>query len=239
MSDTGDTGAAGTSSAGTGGTGGCRGWYTTVQPGPNNSMQKHVASSFIMRPGAVACAAPMQPRARHDAAEASVPSSMPFGARNHTAHPALNKGHAGRVRVSIFSSIMSKIFHHPSASPAGTESGTAAVTGALPADDTAVLSGASAAAVAASAPTTPVDVGAVLGQMASAKGGGGNYQTSIVDLLKLLDLDSSLDARKELGQELGVHAGADGSAEQNVALMKAVVAKLAENGGKVPDSMKA
>jgi len=83
-----------------------------------------------------------------------------------------------------------------------------------------------------------VDVGAVLGQMASTKGGGGNYQTSIVDLLKLLDLDSSLDARKRLAQELAVHAGADGSAEGNIALHKAVMAKLAENGGKVPDSMK-
>ena len=70
------------------------------------------------------------------------------------------------------------------------------------------------------------------------KGGGGNYQTSIVDLLKLLDLDSSLDARKQLGQELGVHAGEDGSAEQNIALHKAVMAKLAENGGVVPDSLR-
>ena len=75
--------------------------------------------------------------------------------------------------------------------------------------------------------------------MASQHGGGGNYQTSIVDLLKLLDLDSSLAARKELGQELNVHAGADGSAEQNIALHKAVMQKLAENGGKVPDSMRA
>jgi predicted Zn-dependent protease len=74
--------------------------------------------------------------------------------------------------------------------------------------------------------------------MASLKGGGGNYQTSIVDLLKLLDLDSSLSARKELGQELGVHAGADGSAEQNIALHKAVMAKLAENGGVVPDNLR-
>ena len=149
--------------------------------------------------------------------------------------------------MSIFSSIMSKIFHHPAAaSPPGTQSGAAAVGGAMPFDDTAVPSGASASAVAgsaapaaASAAPASVDVGAVLSQMASTKGGGGNYQTSIVDLLKLLDLDSSLDARKTLGQELGVHAGADGSAEQNVALMKAVVQKLAENGGTVPASMKA
>ncbi|WP_158742791.1 DUF3597 family protein, partial [Acidisphaera sp. L21] len=68
------------------------------------------------------------------------------------------------------------------------------------------------------------------------KVGGGNYQSSIVDLLKLLDLDSSLDARKQLATELNVHVGADGSAEENVALHKAVVQKLEENGGKVPDS---
>jgi Domain of unknown function (DUF3597) len=84
-----------------------------------------------------------------------------------------------------------------------------------------------------------VDVEAVLISMASQKGGGGNWQTSIVDLLKLLDLDSSLSARKELGDELNVHAGADGSAEQNTALHKAVMQKIAENGGKVPASMKA
>ncbi len=74
--------------------------------------------------------------------------------------------------------------------------------------------------------------------MASEKGGGGNWQTSIVDLLKLLDLDSSLSARKELANELNVHAGADGSAEQNMALQKAVMQQLAANGGKVPESLK-
>jgi hypothetical protein len=83
-----------------------------------------------------------------------------------------------------------------------------------------------------------VDVEAVLTKLGSQKGGGGNWRTSIVDLLKLLDLDSSLEARKQLAQELNVHAGADGSAEQNIALHKAVMAKIAENGGKVPDSMR-
>ena len=83
-----------------------------------------------------------------------------------------------------------------------------------------------------------VDVEAVLSKLASSKGGGGNWRTSIVDLLKLLDLDSSLAARKSLAQELNVHAGADGSAEQNIALQKAVMQKLAENGGKVPDSLR-
>ena len=74
--------------------------------------------------------------------------------------------------------------------------------------------------------------------MASAKGGGGNYQSSIVDLLKLLDLDFSLDARKQLANELNVHVGADGSAEENIALHKAVMDKLAENGGVVPHSLR-
>lgn len=122
--------------------------------------------------------------------------------------------------MGIFSSIMDKIFHHPAAAAAA------------PAD-------ASTPAGAAPAAAKPeVDVGAVLEAMAAAKGGGGNYKVSIVDLLHLLDLDSSLDARKQLAEELGVHAGEPGTAEQNIALHKAVVAKLAENGGVVPDSMK-
>ena len=78
----------------------------------------------------------------------------------------------------------------------------------------------------------------MLSQLAASKGGGGNYRESIVDLLKLLDLDSSLTARKGLAEELSVRAGADGSAEQNIALHKAVIRKLEENGGRVPDSMK-
>ena len=83
-----------------------------------------------------------------------------------------------------------------------------------------------------------VNVEAVLEQKATAKGGGGNWRTSIVDLLKLLDIDSSLDARKQLATELNVNAGAHGSAEQNIALSKAVWKKLAENGGQVPASLK-
>ena len=130
--------------------------------------------------------------------------------------------------MSIFGKIMKKIFHHPAAAK-------------VP-EPAAVTPGPDSAAVTAPPPqaanTQSVDVGAVLLEMASMKGGGGNYQTSIVDLLKLLDLDSSLDARRELGEELGVHAGDHGSAEQNIALHKAVMDKLAENGGVVPDSLR-
>ena len=138
--------------------------------------------------------------------------------------------------MSLFGSIMNKIFGHASAAPAAGAAPSPADGASAP-----QIGGAAAApgAAGSTAPAQNVDVGAVLGQMASQHGGGGNYQTSIVDLLKLLDLDSSLSARKELAQELNVHAGADGSAEQNIALHKAVMQKLAENGGKVPDSMKA
>lgn len=124
--------------------------------------------------------------------------------------------------MGIFSSIMDKIFHRKPASPGPAP--TAAPTPAPP--------------QAAPAPAAPIDVEAVLTALAEQKGGGGNWRTSIVDLLKLLDLDSSLAARTELGQELGVKAGPDGSAEQNIALQKAVWKHLAENGGHVSDSLK-
>jgi 3-oxoacyl-ACP reductase-like protein len=142
--------------------------------------------------------------------------------------------------VSIFGSIMSKIFSHAEAAGGGTSSPTQASADASPAatETASTQSAAAPSPPSQQAPSQPVDVEAVLTAMASEKGGGGNWQTSIVDLLKLLGLDSSLNARKELGSELNVHAGADGSAEQNIALHKAVMQKLAENGGKVPESLK-
>ena len=132
--------------------------------------------------------------------------------------------------MSVFGSIMSKIFGHSSGG--GAQQQPAPQPQAQAGGDTATI------APAPAQTTQNVDVGQVLSEMASMKGGGGNYQSSIVDLLKLLDLDSSLDARKQLANELNVHAGADGSAEQNVALSKAVMKKLAENGGKVPETMR-
>ena len=128
--------------------------------------------------------------------------------------------------MALFGKILDKIFHHP-----------AAAQQAQPQPE-AVGASAPQAAQPAPAQQQSVDVGAVLSEMAATKGGGGNYQSSIVDLLKLLDLDSSLAARKELANELGVHVGADGSAEENIALHKAVMDKLAANGGIVPDDLR-
>lgn len=137
--------------------------------------------------------------------------------------------------MSLFGNIMKKIFHPNAAQAAAPgQQATPAPTAAPPAPS------ASPAPPAAPAPQQPpVDVGAVLDAMAQMKDDkGGNYHSSIVDLLKLLDLDSSLTARKELAEELGVHAGEHGSAEQNIALHRAVMDKLAANGGIVPDSLR-
>ena len=127
--------------------------------------------------------------------------------------------------MSIFSKIWDKIRGHKPAAPApqATPQPQAAPT---------------PAPVPQAAPAAPVDVEAILSNLADSKGGGGNWRTSIVDLLKMLDLDSSLTARKELAEELDVHAGPHGSAEQNIALQKAVWASLAKNGGHVPASLR-
>ena len=92
----------------------------------------------------------------------------------------------------------------------------------------------------APAPTAqPVDVEQVLEGIAAKKGNPDlNWRTSIVDLMKLLDLDSSLDNRKELATELGYSGAKDGSAEMNIWLHKAVMRELEKNGGVVPAGMK-
>ena len=140
--------------------------------------------------------------------------------------------------MSIFGNILSKIFH-----PAARAAPAPATAGHAPAA-TAARPAAKPAAAPKAAPASPapapqaVDVEAVLTQLAAAKGKPSNWRQSIVDLLQLLDLDSSLSARKELADELNIHVGADGSAEQNIALHKAVMKKLAENGGKVPAELR-
>lgn len=137
--------------------------------------------------------------------------------------------------MGLFHAIMDKIFHHPAAHPAPA---AAQPTPHPPAAPAAQPAQPAAQAAPAAQPQQPVDVEAVLTQIAQGKGGGGNWRSSIVDLLKLLDLDSSLSARKELADELNVHVAADGSAEENIALHRAVMQKLAENGGQVPDSLR-
>ena len=126
--------------------------------------------------------------------------------------------------MSIFDTIKNAIFgtHPQAATPAAPQAKPAITMGQAP------------QTTPAAAPVQPVDVEAILTQKAAAAGRPSNWRTSIVDLLQLLGLDSSLAARKELANELNLHVGADGSAEENIALHKAVMQKLAANGGKVP-----
>ncbi|MES3154133.1 DUF3597 domain-containing protein [Sphingomonas faeni] len=144
--------------------------------------------------------------------------------------------------MSIFSKIKSAIFgeHGPlgsghfgtpkaDAAPAPTPAAAPQTTAAQPAP-TPQAAPAPAAA--------PVDVEAVLSGIASKKGSDLNWRTSIVDLMKLLDLDSSLDNRKELATELGYTGAKDGSAEMNMWLIKAVMRELEKNGGTVPANLK-
>ena len=132
--------------------------------------------------------------------------------------------------MSVFSKIFDKIFHRAEAAPApGQPSSTAATAPSYP--------GASDAATAGVA-AQQVDVEAVLNGLAAKNSQKLNWRTSIVDLMKLLDLDSSLQERKELATELGYSGAKDGSAEMNLWLHKQVMNKLAANGGKVPADLK-
>ena len=133
--------------------------------------------------------------------------------------------------MSIFSSIMSKIFHHPQAQKSAPAA--APVSAAAPAAPQAA-----AAPVAAPEPMAAVDVEAVLTVMAQNNPQTLDWRHSIVDLMKLLSIDSSLTARKELAGELGYTGDTNDSAAMNIWLHKAVMGKLAANGGLVPDSLR-
>ena len=136
--------------------------------------------------------------------------------------------------MGILSNIFSKIF--PSSHPAATQASTpAAGTAAAPAQPIAAPA---APAAAQAAPMAEVDVEAILNGMAGSAGQALNWRTSIVDLLKLLSLDSSLQSRKELAAELHYTGDTGDSAAMNIWLHRQVMNKLAANGGKVPADLK-
>ncbi len=103
---------------------------------------------------------------------------------------------------------------------------------------TTTIGGTTASPTLQPQPQVQVDVEQVLVGIANSKGNPDlNWRTSIVDLLKLLGIDSSLDNRKELATELGFKGDKDGSAEMNIWLHKAVMRQLATHGGKVPANL--
>jgi hypothetical protein len=146
--------------------------------------------------------------------------------------------------MSILGSIVSAIFNHGKASPTPAPTSTSADTSTAAAPAPTPSSAPAAPAPHASAPATasaasgaPVDVDAVLTQMASTHHERLDWKHSIVDLLKVLNLDSSLAARKELATELHYSGDQHDTAAMNMWLHKQVIAELVKNGGKVPSDL--
>lgn len=133
--------------------------------------------------------------------------------------------------MSIFGSIVSAIF------------GSAHAAGATPAAKPSAASpppagSALAPSLVAAKPMSMAEVEAMIEKIAGQQNEKYNWKQSIVDLMKLLKLDSGLPARKQLAGELGYTGALDGSAEMNIWLHRQVMTKLTESGGKVPDSLR-
>ena len=130
--------------------------------------------------------------------------------------------------MGLFNNLMQKIFGH---SPT--------VAASTPASTTPASGGGAAPAGATAAPAAaPVDVEAILNDMASKNSEKLDWKHSIVDLMKLVGMDSSFGARKQLAHEMGYTGDMGDSAAMNVWLHKQMMAQLAANGGKLPPDMK-
>src|SRR5215472_7663174 len=146
--------------------------------------------------------------------------------------------------MGLFNNLLSAILSH---APKAAAPASAPATGAkketpVPAGTPTPGSAPAPAAPppAAPAPATQVDVGAILDGLAAKSSEQLDWKRSIVDLMKLVGMDSSLGARKELAKDLGYSGDMSDSASMNIWLHSAVMKKIAENGGKVPaDLLKA
>src|SRR4051812_18813434 len=133
--------------------------------------------------------------------------------------------------MGLFNNLMSKIFGHaaaPAATTAATQPAPSASSGAP---------GAPSSAAVAAPLVAVVDVAEILNGLAAKNTEKLDWKRSIVDLMKLVGMDSSLSARKELAKDLHYTGDMNDSASMNVWLHKEVLRKLAENGGKVPQEL--
>ena len=137
--------------------------------------------------------------------------------------------------MGLLSNLMSKIFSHSGTNVAIT-TGAAAAPAAAPSTSTGQPAPPPAAAAPAT-PAKPVDVAAILDGLAAKNPENLDWKKSIVDLMKLVGMDSSFKARKQLAQELNYTGDPNDSASMNVWLHKQVLVKIAENGGKVPQEL--
>lgn len=136
--------------------------------------------------------------------------------------------------MSIFSRIKDAIFGHERSGKGPSPGGTAAEPATAPKQ--AILPGIPASPADARW-EREVDVEAVLESRTANNPQKLNWRSSIVDLMKLLDIDSSLENRRELARELGYTGSTDDTATMNVWLHKRVMEELRKNGGKVPASL--
>ncbi len=141
--------------------------------------------------------------------------------------------------MGIFSSIKEKLFgkakEEAPVETAAADGGSVPVIGETAKSATAAMSATSGAAASeAKAAAAPVDVAAIMDEAVKKNGQKLDWRRSIVDMMKALDLDSSLSARKELAKELNYTGDMGDSAKMNVWLHKALMKALAENGGHVP-----
>ena len=144
--------------------------------------------------------------------------------------------------MSIFGSIVSAIFGSKHAANVAPAPGATAAPPSSPGTTASAGATPTTGASPSSSTITPIsraDVEVILKKLHDEQREDFDWRKSIVDLMKLLKLDSGLAARKQLAQELGYTGALDGSAEMNVWLHKQVMTKLAESGGRVPDSLKA
>jgi hypothetical protein len=139
--------------------------------------------------------------------------------------------------MSVFGNIVSAIFGSKHAADVTAAAGrssappSATATSASPGSSTGT-------ATATATPVSEAQVEAILAKLSEEKNEDYDWKNSIVDLMKLLKLDSSLNARKQLAEELGYTGALDGSADMNIWLHRQVMIKLAESGGAVPESLK-
>ena len=140
--------------------------------------------------------------------------------------------------MGLFNTLMSKIFGHASSvATAPAASSAPAPAPANPPATPAAMGASAAAPAAAPAPAQPVDVAAILDGLAAKNSEKLDWQRSIVDLMKLVGMDSSLSARKELAHDLHYSGDMNDSATMNMWLHKEVMKQLAANGGKVPQNL--
>src|SRR5215470_18392838 len=144
--------------------------------------------------------------------------------------------------MGLLNNLISKIFSH--SGPATAAKGGAAAAPATAPSPAGVQPAAAPAAVAVApppaasvAPAKVIDVAVILDGLAANNSEKLEWKKSIVDLMKLVGMDSSFKARKQLAQELNYTGDPNDSASMNIWLHKQVLIKIAENGGKVPQEL--